>query len=85
MQDKPEKLVVIVQESVIASLIKDAGTFLLFGGLLYFNHRVLAGNGWIDFVFILIVFMWLAGRSTSKVFTGSKADAIKWLEGNKDV
>jgi hypothetical protein len=80
MDKKQDKLVVILQESVIASLIKDAGTFLLFGGLMYFNHRVLAGNGWIDFVFILIVFMGLSGRNMSKVFTGPKSEAIKWLQ-----
>jgi len=80
MDKKQDKLVVILQESVIASLIKDAGTFLLFGGLMYFNHRVLAGNGWIDFVFILIVFMWLSSRNMSKVFTGPKSEAIKWLQ-----
>jgi hypothetical protein len=80
MSDKPQKEVVILQESVVASLIKDAGTFVLFGGLMYFNHRVLAGNGWIDFIFILIVFMWLASRNMSQVFTGKRADAIKWLQ-----
>jgi len=74
------KLVVILNESAIASVVKDAGTFLMFGGLMYFNHRVLNGNGWIDFVFILIVFMWLSTRNSSKVFSGKRTEAIKWLE-----
>lgn len=80
MSDKPKKLVVILQESVIASVIKDAVSFLMFGGLMYFNHRVLNGNGWIDFIFIVIVFLWLAGRNSSQVFSGKRDEAIKWLQ-----
>ena len=76
---KPEKLVIIVQESVLGSLIKDAGTFLLFAGLLYFNHTVLNGSTWVDILFILLVFTWLAGTASNKVFKGTKDEAIKWL------
>lgn len=79
--EKKEKLVIILQESVAASLIKDAGTFVLFGGLMLFNHRVLNGNGWLDFLFIVIVILWLMGRNSSQVYKGDKAGAVKWLEG----
>lgn len=84
MENKPQKLIVILQESVAASLIKDAGTFLLFGGLMYFNHRVLAGNGWLDFLFIMIVILWLSSRNLSTVYKGDKEGAIKWLKGDDD-
>lgn len=80
---KPEKLVIIVQESVTASLIKDAGTFLLFAGLLYFNHAVLGGSTWVDVLFILLVFTYLAGKASNKVFSGSVEDAVKWLKDKK--
>lgn len=82
---KQEKLVIILNESVTASLIKDAGTFLLFGGLMYFNHRALAGNVLIDLVFIVIVIMWLAGRSSSKAYSGPISGAKKWLEDKDEV
>ena len=77
---KEQKLVVIVNESVVASLIKDIGTFLLFAGLLYFNHKYLSGNVIIDLLFIIVVILLLVGRNSESVFKGSKLDAIKWLE-----
>lgn len=80
---KKEKLVVILQESLLASIVKDIFTFGMFGGLLYFNHRVLSGNGWIDFVFILIVFMYLASKNLSTVYSGPKDGAIRWLQGKE--
>lgn len=77
---KKEKLVVILQESLLASIIKDVLAFGMFGGLMYFNHRVLSGNGWIDFVFILIVLMYTASKNLSTVYSGPKDGAIKWLQ-----
>ncbi len=59
---KPEKYVIVIQESVIASVVKDAATFIMFAGLLTFNHKVLNGNGWIDAMFIMFVCLWLLGR-----------------------
>jgi len=80
MEKKQEKLVIILQESVVGSIIKDAVTFLMFGGLMYFNHKVLDGNGWIDAIFILFVLMWLQGLKSGRAFSGNCEDAIKWLE-----
>lgn len=80
MNDKPEKTVVILNESVLGSLVKDAGTFLLFTGTMYFNHAYLAGNGWLDAIFVLIVVLWLIGRNSSRVYSGNTAGAIKWLQ-----
>lgn len=83
METKPKKQIIILNESVVASVVKDAVSFLMFGGLMYFNHQVLNGNGWIDFVFILIVFLWLASRNSSQVFSGKREDAIKWLQDSE--
>lgn len=80
MNEKPEKNIVILNESVLASLVKDAGTFALFAGIMYFNHAYLAGNGWLDAIFVIIVVLWLAGRNSSKVYSGNVAGAIKWLQ-----
>lgn len=80
---KQEKLVVVLRESVIASLIKDAGTFLLFGGLLWFNHQYLDGNGWLDAIFVIIVIIWLSSLNLSTVYKGNIEGAIKWLGDKK--
>ena len=77
---KQEKYAVVIQESLISSIIKDAVTFCMFAGLMLFNHQFLDGNGWVDAMFILFVFMWLAGKGSKNVFKGSVEDAIKWLQ-----
>ncbi|MCA9319030.1 hypothetical protein KDA06_05345 [Candidatus Saccharibacteria bacterium] len=74
--------VVIISESIVGSIVKDLVTFLMFAGLLYFNHKVLSGNGWIDFLFIGMVFLALLGRNSGRVFSGKRVDAIKWLQSN---
>lgn len=81
--EKQEKYVVVVQESVAGSIIKDIVTFGMFAGLMYFNHQALSGNGWIDMAFIMFVFLWLLGRSSKNVFKGTIKDAIKWLESKE--
>jgi hypothetical protein len=80
MENKPKTTIVILSESLIASWLKDIGSFLMFGGLMYFNHKVLDGNGWIDFLFIIFIFMWLTTLKSSQVFKGNKDDAVKWLQ-----
>lgn len=75
-----DKLVVIISESVVASVAKDVITFLMFSGLMYFNHKVLSGNGWIDAIFIVFVLMWLTSLKSSQIFRGKASDAIKWLQ-----
>jgi len=82
MQNKATHIV-IVQESLAASIIKDVFTFLLFAGLLYFNHAVLSGNTFIDILFIIIIMMLLIGKSSKFAFNGTKAEAIKWLSNIK--
>ena len=64
MAKEKETVVVILQESVTKSLIKDLGTFILFAGLLLFNHQYLAGSTFVDFLFILIVILFLTARKS---------------------
>lgn len=77
---KQEKYAVVIQESIAAAVVKDAVTFIMFAGLLYFNHSVLSGAWWIDLAFILFVFLWLSAKNSKSVFKGNVKDAIKWLE-----
>ena len=46
MMSKNNNEVVIINESVVGSIVKDLVTFSMFAGLLYFNHKVLSGNAW---------------------------------------
>ena len=80
---KQEKLIIIIEESLVSSIVKDIFTFILFGGLMYFNHRYLSGSTFIDFLFIVCVIMLLVGRASKSVFSGSKEKAIKWLKEGK--
>ncbi len=74
-----ETLVIIIQESVLKSVIKDVGTFSMFAGLMWFNHQYLAGSTFIDFLFIVCVILFLISRNSSSVFKGKPKDAIKYL------
>ena len=80
MSERKEKYVVIVQESVAGSVIKDLVTFGMFAGLMYFNHQYLSGSTWVDVMFILFVFLSLIGRNSKYVFKGNVVDGIKWLQ-----
>lgn len=80
MAKEKETVVVILQESVTKSLIKDLGTFILFAGLLLFNHQYLAGSTFVDFLFILIVILFLTARKSSGVYNGDVKGAKKFLE-----
>lgn len=75
-----EEYVVIVQENVAGSIIKDLVTFGMFAGLMYFNHQYLNGSTWVDVMFILFVFLFLIGRNSKNVFKGNVVDGIKWLQ-----
>ena len=70
-------------ESVVGSVIKDIVTFLMFAGLLLFNHQFLNGSTVIDTLFIILVLLWLAGKRSKNYFTGTKEEVIKYLSEEK--
>lgn len=81
--NKKETQVIILSESVAASIIKDSITFFMFAGLMYFNHKVLSGSTFIDVLMIILGMLMLSSRKSSRVYNGSKQGAIKWLEGGE--
>lgn len=83
MSNKKEKIVVVLSESPTASIIKDAGRFAVFAGLLYFNHEFLSGSAWIDTLFILIVLITVGSKASSRTFEGPTDQAIKYLKEKK--
>lgn len=78
--NKNEKTYIVLSESVIDSVIKDVFTFLMFAGLLYFNHEMLSGSTVVDVLFILLVLMFLAAKMGKRYFEGSREEAVKFLE-----
>lgn len=83
IKEKREQIL-ILQESVIGSLIKDIGTFAMFAGLLYFNHEYLGGHWIVDVLFIMLVTSWLQGLKSSRVYKGNINGAIKFLNEIKE-
>lgn len=68
--DKTKSLV--INESVIGSIIKDMVAFSMFAGLLMFNHHLLGGSTVIDVMFIILTLGFLAGKHGKTRFGGQK-------------
>ena len=77
--NKNEKTYIVLNESVVGSVIKDFFTFLMFAGLFYFNHKILSGSTVVDVLFILLAIMFLAAKRSKGRFEGSREEAIKFL------
>ena len=80
---KEYKKIIIVQESVTKSIVKDTYTFGSVAATLYFNHRYLAGNMLIDLILLVLVLIVTAGRGSNQFFEGTRQEAIKHLEENR--
>lgn len=80
IQDLQDKTIIILHEKIIESIIKDIVTFIMFAGLLYFNHRALSGSTVIDVLFILMIIAFIQSKGSKKMFFGTPQEAIKFLE-----
>lgn len=81
MKEENKKVLIILHESIIESIIKDTITFLMFASLLYFNHKVLSGSTVVDILFIFMVIMMLSmKKNTSRVFCGTPKEAVVFLK-----
>lgn len=74
---------IVINESVIGSIIKDVVTFLMFAGLLLFNHWFLSGSTVIDVMFIVLTLGFLAGKRSKTRFEGTKEEVIEYLSEEK--
>jgi hypothetical protein len=82
MDDDKTKYIVI-NESVIGSIIKDVVTFLMFAGLLLFNHWFLSGSTVIDVMFIVLTLGFLAGKHSKIRFEGTREEIINYLRNEE--
>ena len=74
---------IVINESVIGSIIKDIVTFSMFAGLLLLNHHLLGGSTVVDVMFIILTLGFLAGKYSKTRFEGTKEEVIKFLENEK--
>lgn len=74
---------IVINESVIGSIIKDIVTFSMFAGLLLFNHWLLGGSTVVDVMFIILTLGFLAGKHNKTRFEGTKEEVIKYLQDQK--
>lgn len=83
MKQNDQKIIVI-HETIIESIIKDAITFLMFASLMYFNHKVLSGATVIDALFIFLVIIFIQAKGNPRLFYGTPQEAVKFLEEKYD-
>ncbi len=76
------KTIIILHEKVLESIIKDIVTFLMFAGLMYFNHKVLSGATVIDVLFIFLVIISIRSKGDPRVFyvTPQEQETMKYLK-----
>ena len=80
-----DQKIIVIHETIIESIIKDAVTFLMFAGLMYFNHKALSGATVIDVLFIFLVIIFIQAKGNPRLFYGTPQEAIKFLEEKHNV
>ena len=75
---------IVINESVIGSIIKDIVTFLMFAGLLIFNHQLLGGSTVVDVMFIILTLGFLAGKHSKTRFEGTREEIINYLRNEEE-
>ena len=81
--DNDKTKYIVINESVIGSVIKDIVTFLMFAGLLLFNHHLLGGSTVVDVMFIILTLGFLAGKHSKTRFDGSMEEVIIYLRNEE--
>ena len=75
-----DQKIIVIHETIIESIIKDIVTFLMFAGLMYFNHKVLAGSTVIDVLFIFMVIAFIQTKGSKKFCFCTPKEAFKFLK-----
>lgn len=79
-----KEFVVIHKAGTVRSFIEDMFSFGGFIAVMWFNHAYLAGNGWLDFLFIVLWIITASNFQSSRYHKfKSEDEAIKYLEGVK--
>lgn len=79
-----KEYIVLRKAHPVIGVLEDIFTFGGFILLLWFNHRYLNGNGWLDFLFIILWISNVVGMQSRRYHKFRTADeAIKYLETEK--
>jgi hypothetical protein len=79
--EKP--ILIIKKPNTFLSLVEDVFTFGGWIALLWFNHMVLDGNGWLDFLFVILWLMTVGQAQSHRVKRfATSMEAVEWLKGN---
>lgn len=79
-----KEYIVIHKANPVVSLLEDIFTFGGFVLVLWFNHRFLNGNGWLDFLFVILWISNVTAVQSRRYHKFKSADeAAKYLEGLK--
>lgn len=82
--DSKKEYLVIYKPNALVSVLEDIFTFGGFVMVLWFNHRYLNGNGWLDFLFIILWISNVTAMQSRRYHKfKSAAEAAKYLEGEK--
>lgn len=75
---------IVINESVVGSIIKDIVTFSMLAGLLLFNHWLLGGSTVVDVMFIILTLGFLFGKHSKTRFTGTREEVINYLRNEEE-
>ena len=81
--DNDKTKYIVINESVMGSIIKDIVTFSMFAGLLMFNHQLLGGSTVVDVMFIIFTLGFLAGKHSKIRFEGTREEIINYLRNEE--
>lgn len=84
MNSPSEHKILVIHESILASWLKDIVSFAMFAGLLYFNHRVLAGRVIIDVLFVILLLIWSATKRSKSIHTFYSYDDARDYVNSKE-
>lgn len=83
--DKKDKEIYYIRESAVQSIISDAVMYGGIIGLLYFNHSVLNGNAFIDFLFILFMLLSATARGSKKMLKfNTPQEVVDYIKKNAE-
>lgn len=82
--NKPIIKILVVHESVLASIAKDTFSFAVMGLLFWFNYTKLGDNTAINLIFVVLLFAQAMPRISKSVHTFySYESARKYVNGDK--
>lgn len=79
-----KEYIVMLKARPVIGVLEDIFTFGGFILILWFNHQYLSGNGWLDFLFVILWISNVVGMQSRRYHKfRTPEEAIKYLETQK--